>query len=174
MPADCTAADDGCWHRWVENSYPSNVPNIPWAYELSRVGGYVAVDYLLYVFFALAVVIATYVFGRGDDDYTSGKKFCNLPDLVRILYRGLHRVIDRERRLQSIHSPSRRSMSTRVKAAKAGFTPPSRVPGRVPKAVETKVSISLGRSLIVVSATVRARDPSSRDGRWCTLPRVRV
>ena len=137
----------GSWERWilqVRAVYSKDDRRVDYAFRqllLDPATGSLVSDSIFLVLITLTVATAMYVFGRGDDGYTSGWSCCTLPKLLRSLYRGTKTLIT-----CGCSSPSEvviRSVSELEDSAIEG----------PPAAAGLETAMTLGRSMIVVSST---------------------
>ena len=134
----CAGDLPGCWRFWV-NAPDTDLPPIPWASLIASPEGPHVVDVTIVVLISLLACAVVYVFGRGDDGYTSGRAGWTLPDLFCGIWR----------RASQCACLRTQAVSTSDVAVFSTTLPEKGVSGEV----EAKCSVTLGRSVIVVAAT---------------------
>lgn len=140
------SSGSGSWERWVSNARDvfSRDYRIDTAFRqllLDPATGSLVSDSMFLVILILTVVTAMYVFGRGDDGYTSGWSGCTLPKLLHSLYRGTKTLI------------TCGCCSTSELEIRSVIEPGQSAPEGPPAGVGLESAITLGRSTIVVSST---------------------
>ena len=141
-----SCSGSGCWERWIKSARASlsSEDRIDAAFRqllLDPATGSLVSDWMFLWILILAIALAVYVFGRGDDGETSGRGGCTLPNLLRILYRLTRTLITCS--FCTTTNPQEMTEPEKKAARSAPATPGDNVDS----------TITLGRSMIVVSST---------------------